>query len=74
MIDSVEAGHARAERILDGAGSPAENAAVALNAALAARVFRGTGELADWAAAALRVLRTGEAGAKLRQFQAVRRA
>jgi anthranilate phosphoribosyltransferase len=58
--DSVEETHRRAERILVGEGSDAENAAVAMNAGLAASVFHGHGELPDWSERALAALRAGE--------------
>lgn len=58
--DSVEETHQRAERILEGRGSDAENAAVAMNAGLAAKVFRGDGELRNWSERALAALRAGE--------------
>ena len=58
--DSVEETHRRAERILMGEGSDAENAAVAMNAGLAASVFHGQGELPDWSERALAALRAGE--------------
>lgn len=57
---TVEESHERAERILAGAGSDAENAAVSMNAALAAKVFQGQGELRDWSERAVVALRAGE--------------
>lgn len=57
---SVEETFERAKRILAGAGSEAENAAVAMNAGLAAQVFHGRGELPDWSAQALAALRSGQ--------------
>jgi anthranilate phosphoribosyltransferase len=68
-IDSADAGHARAERILSGAGNVAENSAIAINAAMAAWVFRGGGDLPRWAEAALQALRAGKVGEKLKQLR-----
>lgn len=73
-IDSAEEGHKRAERILAGAGSVAENSAIAMNATLAAWVFRKQGDLAHLAATAMQVLKAGQAGEKLRQLQGVEQA
>jgi anthranilate phosphoribosyltransferase len=73
-IDSAEAGHERAVRILAGKGGVAENSAIAVNAALAVWLFRGQGSLSQWSNQALQVLSSGQAGAKLSQLIASGRA
>lgn len=70
-IDSAETGHKRAEQILAGAGSLAENSAIAMNAALAAWIFQKQGALPQMAATAMQVLQSGKAGEKLRQLREV---
>lgn len=67
--ESVEETHQRAERILEGGGSDAENAAVAMNAGLAAKVFRGQGELRDWSERALAALRAGEVQRLIQRYR-----
>ncbi len=71
--ETAEASHVRAERVLAGGGTSAENAAVAVNAALAARVFRGTGELVDLTQQALEVLRSGAGRLQLQRMQEIER-
>ncbi len=69
--DTAEASHLRAERVLAGGGTSAENSAVAVNAALAARVFHGTGELREWTNQALQVLRSGAGRQQLQRLQEI---
>ena len=68
---SVEESHERAERILAGAGSDAENAAVAMNAGLAAKVFHGQGELREWSERAVTALRAGEVQRLVQRYREI---